>query len=191
MAPWPAFLSKMKANAGTRSGIATAYTTWFAGTNVFIDTLFGGWYRGWRARLGHMCCKAALFVCLNDVYMLAGESAGASPKRKEGCLDTQGEKLLQDLVNQEKSLVAQVEQARSQAKETIATAQQEANEVRANAVKQAEEAARAILNEAEQEAEKIRAEVVADADRVVQQLADQSKSQMERVVNAVLEKVLP
>ena len=106
-------------------------------------------------------------------------------------MDTQGEKLLQDLVNQEKSLVAQVEQARSQAKETIATAQQEANEVRANAVKQAEEAARAILNEAEQEAEKIRAEVVADADRVVQQLANQSKSQMERAVNAVLEKVLP
>lgn len=106
-------------------------------------------------------------------------------------MDTQGEKLLQDLVNQEKSLVAQVEQARNQAKEILATANTEANEVRAKAADRAEEAVRTMIAEAEAEAGTIRAGVVSDAEQVVADLASQTTAKLDDAVNVVLEKVLP
>src|SRR5690606_13821232 len=56
-------------------------------------------------------------------------ACGWADPGKEGRLEAQGERLLQDLVKQEKSLVLKVEEAKAKAKLTIEQAQAEAARV--------------------------------------------------------------
>jgi vacuolar-type H+-ATPase subunit H len=114
-----------------------------------------------------------------------------SDVRKEGRLEAQGERLLQDLVKQEKSLVLKVEEAKAKAKQTLDKAQADAARVLQEARAKAEAEAAELAKSAADEAAAIRDEVVSRAREAAEALDAKAGANQPSAVSNVLEKVLP
>lgn len=106
-------------------------------------------------------------------------------------MEAHGERLLQDLVNQEKSLVAKVEDAKAKAKAAIDQAQSEAAAVLAAAREKAEQLARSEAEAGASEAQAAHASIVSAAKEAAQALKLRADAHREAAIKSVLEKVLP
>lgn len=110
---------------------------------------------------------------------------------KEGCLEAQGERLLQDLVSREKTLVAKVEETKTEAAASVEKAHADAAKLLAEAKAKAEAVAKAEADAAAKEAEAAREEVVRVARETAEALKAKAAAHRDRAVAAVMEKVLP
>lgn len=106
-------------------------------------------------------------------------------------MEAQGERLLQDLVKQEKSLVLKVEEAKAKAKQTLDKAQANAARALQDARTKAEAQAAEVAQAAAAEAAKIRDDVVKSAREAAEALEAKATANLPTAVSAVLEKVLP
>ncbi len=106
-------------------------------------------------------------------------------------MDAQGERLLQDLVNQEKSLVAQVKDARSKAAGIIEAAEKERDKILQEARSTAEASATREAEAAAKEAEAAREAIVQVARDSAAALVVRAQAGKDRAVALVMEKVLP
>lgn len=110
---------------------------------------------------------------------------------KEDRLEAHGERLLQDLVNQEKSLVAKVEDAKAKGRDVVEKAQAEAAAVLTTARDKAEKLAQAEAESGRAEAEAAHATVVKAATEAAEALKLRAEANRAAAIDSVLEKVLP
>jgi vacuolar-type H+-ATPase subunit H len=106
-------------------------------------------------------------------------------------LEATGEKLLQDLVNQEKSVVAKVEATKEQAAKIVQDAYAEAASLKAKATERAEAIYKDVMNKAQGEAEAARAAIVKKASEEVSSIDTMAKSNLAKAVQVVIGRVLP
>lgn len=106
-------------------------------------------------------------------------------------MEAQGERLLQDLVTQEKNLVAKVEDARKQASEIVSDAQEEARRILEEARGKAEALAKQEADRGAKEADAAREDIVHSARETVGRLEAQARAGKEDAVALVMERVLP
>ncbi len=106
-------------------------------------------------------------------------------------MEAQGERLLQDLVNQEKALVAKVEEARGRAREIVAEAEGEAERIVDEARTRAERDAEATAREAAAEAESERDQILGRATEAATSLEQHAEARRADAVRLVMERVLP
>lgn len=106
-------------------------------------------------------------------------------------MEARGEKLLQDLVNQEKSVIAKVEAAKEQAAKLVQEAYQEAASLKQKAMEKAESVYKDMMSKAETEAEAARASIVKKASEDVEKIESSAKNNMAKAVQAVVGRVLP
>jgi ATP synthase H subunit len=106
-------------------------------------------------------------------------------------LEATGEKLLQDLVNQEKSVVAKVEAAKEQTAKLVQEAHAEAASLKHKAMEKAEAMFKDIMSKAQTEAEAARADIVKKVTEEVSVIESLAKANRDKAVKAVMERVLP
>jgi vacuolar-type H+-ATPase subunit H len=106
-------------------------------------------------------------------------------------LEAQGERLLQDLVTQEKNLVRKVEEAKAKAKAELDQATADAAKLVEEAKARAEAAAKRDIAAAAKEAEDAREAIVRSAREGAELLRVKARNNSERAVAAVLDKVQP
>lgn len=106
-------------------------------------------------------------------------------------MEAQGERLLQDLVTQEKNLVRKVEEAKAGAKASIEAAVAEAAKAVEDAKARAEAAAKRELEAATKEADAAREAIVKAARESAEALNAKASANGARALAVVLEKVLP
>jgi len=106
-------------------------------------------------------------------------------------LEAQGERLLQELLSHEKSLVGKVEDAKAKAKAAFEGAQAESAKILDAARSKADEIAKAEAEAGRQEAESARETVVSAAKSAAEALSAQARANRDDAVELVLEKVLP
>lgn len=106
-------------------------------------------------------------------------------------MEAQGERLLQDLVNQEKSLVGKVEAARAEAETIIEAARAEAGKTLEEARRKADELAAREAQGGAKEADAAREELVRSARDAASALEARARAHVGRAVDLVMEKVLP
>ncbi len=106
-------------------------------------------------------------------------------------MEAQGERLLQDLVTQEKNLVRKVEEAKASAKAGVEAAVAEAAKVVGDAKAKAEAAAKRELEAATKEAEAAREAIVKAARESAEALNAKASANGGKALTVVLEKVLP
>ena len=106
-------------------------------------------------------------------------------------MEAQGEKLLQDLVNQEQALIAKVESARAQAAKIVEDAHTEADTIRAQARAKGEEILQAQTAKAKAEAATARDDVLNHAQADVDKVKAQAQANLDKAVALVMERVLP
>jgi len=111
--------------------------------------------------------------------------------RKEGNLQAQGETLLRELVDYEKSLAAEVDGAREKAAKIIRDAEDEARTLLTQARSNAEKHTEARLKDARTASERARKEVLDEANQAVSSLRDRAKKHKDDAVKLILERVLP
>ena len=106
-------------------------------------------------------------------------------------MEAQGERLLQDLVTQEKNLVAKVEDARKQASEIVSDAQEEARGILEEARGKAETLAKQEADRGAKEADSAREDIVHSARETAGRLEAQARAGKDDAVALVMERVLP
>lgn len=106
-------------------------------------------------------------------------------------MEAQGERLLQELLSKEKSLVGKVDEAKAKAKASFEQAQEEATKILEAARAKAEELAKQEVEDGRQEAEAARESVVSAAKSAADALAAQARANLDGAVKLVMEKVLP
>ena len=106
-------------------------------------------------------------------------------------MEAQGEKLLQDLVSQEQTLIGKVEDAKRQAEQIVQEAQEEASQIKAKARQEADKKAEEQREEARAKSEETRQEALARAKREVETLESQAEQNKGEAVELVMEQVLP
>ena len=106
-------------------------------------------------------------------------------------METQGERLLQDLLAQEKSLVSKVDEANNKARSVIDKATAEAKALVDAARAKAEALAQSEAEAGRKEEESVRHSVVSAAKEAAGALEAKAAANLSGVVDTVLEKVLP
>lgn len=106
-------------------------------------------------------------------------------------MEAQGERLLQDLVKQEKSLLLKVDEAKATARTTLEKAEAQAAKLKLEAQAQADALAKNDAEAAAAEADSVREEVVSGAREAAQGLQQQAVGKLDGVVATLMEKVLP
>ncbi len=106
-------------------------------------------------------------------------------------MESQGERLLQNLVDHEQALVAKVEEAKGEAAEIISEAEAKARKIKADANTRAETLSKEQAETTRAEGERSRKEVMDEAERGVQALRAQAKKNKAKAVKLVMERVLP
>ncbi len=106
-------------------------------------------------------------------------------------MEAQGERLLQDLVTQEKVLVRKVEEAKAKAKAIVEQAVADAAKLVEEGNARAEDAAKRDLEAATKEAEAAGEEILRNARDGAGLLKDKASNNSGRAAAMVLEKVLP
>ena len=106
-------------------------------------------------------------------------------------MEATGEKLLQDLVNQEKNVVAKVETAKEQAAKLVQEAYAEAASLKNKAMEKAESIYKEAMAKAQSEADAARAEIVKKANDEVGVIDSQAKANLAKAVQVVIGRVLP
>ena len=135
---------------------------------------------------GPTASRKRVFLCLETRTFL-----GRGWVRKEGRLEAQGEKLLQDLVSQEQALVSKVDAAKAEAAEMIEKAQAEAETIKAEARTQGDTLTSEHVERSKTEAETARADIIEKAEAEVDGLVSQSRAKQDAAVKLVMERVLP
>jgi len=135
----------------------------------------------------------AVFLPQDVVYRHLGQPAvlALGARRKEGWLEPQGERLLQDLVSQEKDLAAKVEEARGRAEATIVEAETEARRILEQARAKVDELVAQRAESAAKEAEAARDEIVRAARETAARLEAEARAAKDDAVSLVMERVLP
>lgn len=106
-------------------------------------------------------------------------------------MEAQGERLLQELLSKEKSLVGKVEDAKAKAKVLVEQAQEESTKILESARAKADELAKQEAEAGRQEAEAARESVVGAAKSAADTLVAQARANLDGAVTLVMEKVLP
>jgi len=106
-------------------------------------------------------------------------------------LEAQGERLLQELLSHEKSLVGKVQDARAKAKAAFESAQTESVQILEAAKAKSEEIAKVETEAGRQDAEAARETVVNAAKSAAEALSAQARANRDDAVAMVMEKVLP
>ena len=106
-------------------------------------------------------------------------------------METQGEQLLQSLVDHEQELAAKVEAAKREARERIEGARQKADEIRAQAERTAQEKEQEMRSNTEREAGDAREAILAQARARVDEISSRSAAHRSEAVELVMERVLP
>ncbi|MDZ7705813.1 MAG: V-type ATPase subunit subunit G family protein [Trueperaceae bacterium] len=106
-------------------------------------------------------------------------------------MEAQGEKLLQNLVDHEQSLVSKVEDAQKEAADIVRKAEAEAEEIRAQARQKADKLAKEQAEQIRDEREKIRKEVLDRSAGEVDEIRERADANKEQGVQLVLERILP
>ena len=106
-------------------------------------------------------------------------------------MESQGEKLLQNLVDHEQALVAKVEGAKGEAAEIISEAEVRAKKIKADANARAETLSKEQAETTRVEGERSRKEVMDESERGVQTLRAQAEKHKDKAVKLVMERVLP
>lgn len=106
-------------------------------------------------------------------------------------MEAQGEKLLQDLVSQEQTLIGKVEDAKRQAEQIVQEAQEKAAQIKAQARQEAEQKAETQREEARAKSEEARQEALDGAKKEVETLESQAEKNKGDAVKLVMEQVLP
>ena len=106
-------------------------------------------------------------------------------------MEATGEKLLQDLVNQEKSVVAKVEAAKEQAAKLVQEAHAEAAALKTKAAEKAEAMFKDIMSKAQAEADAARSDIIKKATDEVGSVESLAKTNIAKAVQAVVGRVLP
>lgn len=106
-------------------------------------------------------------------------------------METKGEQLLQDLVNQEKAVSAKVDGAKEQAAKIVQDAYTEAASLKAKATERAEALYKEVMSKAQAEADTAKSDVLNKAKAEVDVVVSLAKANMDKAVKVVLERVLP
>lgn len=106
-------------------------------------------------------------------------------------MEAKGEQLLQDLVNQEKTIIGKVDGAREQAAKLVQDAYAEAASLKAKATEKAEALFKDVMGKANAEAEIARGDILKKAKDEVSVLDNFAKANMDKAVKLVLGRVLP
>lgn len=106
-------------------------------------------------------------------------------------MEAHGERLLQELLSKEKSLVGKVEEAKAKAKASFEQAQEEAVTILEAARAKSDDLAKHEAEAGRQEAEATRASVVSAAKSAADALTAQARVNLDGAVKLVMEKVLP
>lgn len=106
-------------------------------------------------------------------------------------MEAQGERLLQELLSKEKSLVGKVEEAKAKAKASVEQAQEESTKILDLARVKADDLAKQEAEAGRLEAEAARESVVRAAKSAADGLAAQARANLDGAVKLVMEKVLP
>lgn len=106
-------------------------------------------------------------------------------------MEAKGEQLLQDLVNQEKTIVGKVDGAREQAAKLVQDAYAEAASLKAKATEKAEALFKDMMGKANAEAETARGDILGKAKAEVGMTENLAKANMDKAVKLVLERVMP
>ncbi len=106
-------------------------------------------------------------------------------------MEAQGEKLLQNLVDEEQSLLSKVEDAKREAARIVEAAQQKAAAILGAARSRADETAREVAAVAQRDSDGARQEVLASAGREVAETEAKAQKNHQRAVEFVVERELP
>ena len=150
--------------------------------------------------LGHAACGAEecppqrVFLCpvvlpIPDLDPARTVRTGVC--RKEVYLEASRDPILQDLIHQEKSVVAKVEEARAEAERIVAQARSEAHASIERARGEAERFARESAERTREEAAAAREEILAAARATADDLAARAAARRDAAVALVVDRVLP
>ena len=106
-------------------------------------------------------------------------------------MEARGEKLLQDLVGQEKTLMVKLDEAKKEAAQIIEKAQAEASSIIAKAREKSQTALKDQQEKTQAEADAEREEILGGIRSDVDALEKQSKKNTDKAVQLVMERVLP
>ncbi|MEZ4607115.1 MAG: V-type ATPase subunit subunit G family protein [Deinococcales bacterium] len=106
-------------------------------------------------------------------------------------MEAQGEKLLQDLIKHEQSLLAKVEESKSQATKLIEAAKAEAENLLKEAKSKAEALAKAQVEKTQAEGEHVRKAILDEAQKVAADVAASAKQHRDKAIKLVMERLLP
>lgn len=110
---------------------------------------------------------------------------------KEGRLEVQGEKLLQELISHEQALLAKLEAAKQAAQELLGQAEVEAQAIAAEIDKQIARLTAEQTAQTRRQAEEVRLASLAKVEAEVARLEARSQGRLDEAVKLVLERVLP
>jgi len=111
--------------------------------------------------------------------------------RKEGRLEAQGEKLLQDLIKHEQSLLAKIEEGKSQAAKLVEAAKAEAANLLNEAGSKAESLTKEQAEKTNAESVSVRKSILDEAQRVAASVAATAKQHSDKAVKLVMERLIP
>lgn len=106
-------------------------------------------------------------------------------------MEARGEKLLQDLASQERSLSSKVDEAKKEAAQIIEKAQAEAQTLIAKAREKGQALKKEQAAKSESEAQSARQETLGGVKSDVDKLEQKAKKNIDKARNLVLERVLP
>ena len=106
-------------------------------------------------------------------------------------MEAQGERLLQNLVDEEQKLLVKVEEARTEAARIVADAERKAADIRQEALTRADRTAQERRDDTERESSAERDEILGSAERDVQGAEAGAQGAHDAAVQRVLERVLP
>lgn len=106
-------------------------------------------------------------------------------------MEAKGEKLLQELVNQEQELVKKVEAAKKKAAKILEDAHAESASIMERAHEKGDATVNERVTKAKEEAKQVHEEITAAAQKQVEVTQTQAKKGMKKAVDLVMERVLP
>jgi vacuolar-type H+-ATPase subunit H len=106
-------------------------------------------------------------------------------------LEAKGEKLLQELVNQEQELVKKVDAAKKKAAKILEDAHAESASIMERAREKGDATVNERVTKAKEEARQVHEEITVAAQKQVEVTQAQAKKGMKKAVDLVMERVLP
>ncbi len=105
-------------------------------------------------------------------------------------LNAEGERLLQELLNKEQSLMAELEESKLQAEKILEEAQQKAQNARANSKEEIEKLSANLAEKTKASSDELRANILDLAEKEIKELRTKAKKRLPAAVKLVMERII-